>query len=387
MTSVTNKSTGGNTNKYTILSQLNNKNDQMLLFNPRLTDGDWSIHQLPPLCTNKGKYGQFRWSQFSNPFDTENYHEITTQLLQSPDIPDMIDDHPIYIMGIKYKHLPGELWGDGNDVQIGYTGTSDIVDFPNVDFPNVDFPNVDFPNVDFPNVDFPNTNLHIPYDNAALEEYYSHDFPSIATNTLIRECKEEMAFSPNVDNIAWLYSPDTLHMRKNKKWIAGTMLINDCTPANYSKEPVRKIIKNDPGQRKYIKCAGIIWGTIEQLVKAIVEQFGERLCTHHMNDGDDHHYRDHRDHRDHRDSFGRILDGDSIEGIVLLPKKQTLELLMKSLELYKSIRDLSTIMIQCKNCNVMFSFTVKQQHYYSKNNWNNPIRCKTCRSHNNKQNK
>lgn len=332
-----------NTNSDAIFSKLTNTNSKMLLFNPRLTDDDWSVHELPPMCVDKGRYGKYRWSQFSNPFDNENYHELTTQLLQSTDIPDTVDECPVYIMGVKYKHLPEKLWGDGNDVQIGYTGTSEIIDFPD-------------------------PKINIPNDYEKLEQLYCNDIPLISTKTFIRECQEEMSFTPNIDNVAWIHAPNNLCKIKNKKWIAGTVSINNCKPVKYSNHINREIIKNN--QRKYLKCAGIIWGNLKELVNAIIMQFGIYNKTYNS---------------EYRTSFGNVLDGDNIEGIVLLPKKETLNELNKSLKLCKNLQKVSNMTIQCKDCNEMFEFSIKQQQYFLKNMWANPIRCKNCRINNKRE--
>ena len=141
--------------------------NDLILFNPRLDTDDWEVLPLPNVSTDNGDSGQYRWSPFNNPFNSA-YLPLTTQLLTQ--IPLEIDGNPVYIMGVKYKTMPS-MWEGGGDVQIGYTGTSDVVDFA--------------------------AGPNISKQPGELEKKFGMQFPQIAARAFTRECKEETGFDPS----------------------------------------------------------------------------------------------------------------------------------------------------------------------------------------------
>lgn len=43
-------------------------------------------------------------------------------------------------------------------------------------------------------------------------------------------------------------------------------------------------------------------------------------------------------------------------------------------------RDMPDRKITCKDCGQSFEFSEKDQQFFKKNNWNDPIRCRPCRN-------
>ena len=187
-----------------------------------------------------------KWSLMNNPSDIRFFNKPTKELLlELSDRVDKIED--IYVLGLRYT--PSQ----GHDIQIGFTGTINEEDFANNGIPFQK------------NLNEKNKGK-LTYKQ--LFNLYKYGF--------VRECIEETGLRP----LEAIIFEDLEKDSRGKLWISGLINIEETTPGNlppaqyYERDEYGKLLhlnyKGQPIQdTRYLKCAGLIWGTQSQLIENV----------------------------------------------------------------------------------------------------------------------